>query len=61
MKIALLTIWICLFAMPVFAKDGDKDPGKGDHKGAPAPLIGAGIPYLAAGGVLVGWKLLKRK
>jgi hypothetical protein len=66
MKVALFTIWLCLLAMPAFAKHDDDDNhgnrgNHGDHQGAPAPLIGAGVPFLAAGGVLVGWKLLKRK
>jgi hypothetical protein len=58
MKVALFTIWICLLAIPAFAHH---KPGHGDHHGAPAPLIGAGISFLAAGGVLAGWKLFKRK
>jgi hypothetical protein len=71
MKIALLTIWVCLFAMPAFAQNqggnnqGQNNQGQnnqGNHRGAPVPLIGAGIPILmAAGGGLLGWKVLKRK
>jgi hypothetical protein len=72
MKVALFTIWICLFAMPAFAQNNQGQNnqgqnnqgqnGQGNHRGAPAPLIGAGIPILmAAGGGLLGWKLLKRK
>ena len=62
MKAALLTIWLCISAVPVFAA-GHSDGNPGDHhKPAPAPLIGLGVPVaLAVGGVLLGTKLLKRK
>jgi hypothetical protein len=68
MKIALFAIWVCFFALPAFANNqggnnqGQNNQGnQGNHHGAPAPLIGAGIPFLAAGGSLLGWKLFKRK
>jgi hypothetical protein len=61
MKVALFAVWICIFAMPAFAHHRPDHGDQGDHHGAPAPLIGAGIPFLAAGGALFGWKLLKRK
>jgi hypothetical protein len=57
MKVALFAVWVCLFALPAFAHPTHPP----SHHGAPAPLIGAGIPFLAAGGTLLGWKLFKRK
>jgi hypothetical protein len=61
MKAVLLTAWICLGAFPAFAQLVD-DLAAHRHHGAPAPLIGAGIPALVViGGVLLGRKLLKRK
>jgi hypothetical protein len=68
MRAALLAIWLCIGAMPVFAADhgegrlSDHAGGIGRHKPAPAPLVGLGIPVvLAVGGALLGTKLLKRK
>ena len=68
MKAALLAVWLCIGAVPVFAADhghgnlSDHSGGIGRHKPAPAPLLGLGIPVvLGVGGVLLGAKLLKRK
>jgi hypothetical protein len=59
MKAVLLTAWICLGAFPAFAQLVD---AAHRHHGAPAPLIGAGIPALVVvGGVLLGRKLLRRR
>ena len=70
MKAALLAIWICLVALPAFAQNqngqgqnqGGNSQGGGGVHGAPAPIIGAGIPVaLALGGVWLGRKLLRRR
>ena len=69
MKVLLLSLWILFGAIPVFAApvNGNggvgNDNGNGNERhGAPAPLLGLGIPSaLAIGGVLVGAKLLKRR
>ena len=69
MKAALLAIWLCIGAVPVFAADhgdgrlSDHTGGiGGHHRPAPAPLVGLGIPVaLAVGGVLLGAKWLNRK
>ncbi len=53
----LLTIWLCLGA----ATAAQAVPPCTVCKGAPAPMIGAGIPaVLVVGGVLLGATLLKR-
>jgi hypothetical protein len=68
-KIAFLSLWILLGAVPAFADRGGipnggvgQDRGIGNqYKGAPAPLIGFGLPaVLGVGGVLLGAKLLRR-
>jgi hypothetical protein len=60
MKAVLLAIWICLLALPAFAQLDDL--ARHRHHGAPAPIIGAGIPAaLAIGGVWLGRKLLRRR
>ncbi|HZU90825.1 MAG TPA: hypothetical protein VE993_16365 [Stellaceae bacterium] len=76
MKVLALAVWLCLSAMPVFADpggipNGGVGNGNGignlkhegsEHEGAPAPLLGIGIPSaLAAGGVLLAAKLLERR
>jgi hypothetical protein len=71
MKVLLLSLWMLLGAVPVFANPGGvpnggvgQGNGEGNekHVGAPAPLLGFGIPSaLAIGGVLLGAKLLKRR
>ena len=70
MKAVLLSLWILLGAMPAFADrggipNGGVGNGRGDGNqvhGAPAPLLGIGIPSaLAIGGVLLGAKLLRRR
>jgi hypothetical protein len=66
------SLWILLAAAPVLAAPGNGNGnggvgngngnGNAKHVGAPAPLLGFGIPSaLAIGGVLLGAKLLKRK
>jgi len=71
MKVLLLSLWILLGAMPVFAApgNGNGNGGTGNSNGngnvvhtAPAPLLGFGIPsVLAIGGVLLSARLLRRK
>ena len=71
MKILFLSLAILLGAVPVFADPGGmpnggvgQGNGEGNehHHGAPAPLLGLGIPSaLAVGGVLLGAKFLKRR
>jgi hypothetical protein len=72
MKAAFLSLWILLCAVPAFADSGGvpnggvgNGNGNGNQQhmgGAPAPLLGFGIPSaLAVGSVLLGAKLLKRK
>jgi hypothetical protein len=69
---ALLSIWLCISATAAFAADVGTNVSVGPlgvsadvslrHKGAPAPLIGLGIPAaLAVGGVLLGAKFIKRR
>jgi hypothetical protein len=59
MKAALLAIWICLIALPALALPCST--AVGCVHGAPAPIIGAGIPaLLGVGGVWLGRRLLKR-
>jgi hypothetical protein len=65
MKTLILVCALCTVAVPAFADfdlfGGDRD-GREHHHGAPAPLIGAGIPVaVAVGGALLGWKFFKRK
>lgn len=71
MKILTLIIWLCLSATPVFADAGGvpnggvgngNGVGNETHEGAPAPLLGLGLPSaLAVGAVLLGAKLLERR
>jgi len=68
MKATLLAVWICLSAVSAFGQNqggggqGQNQGGGSGYHGAPAPLIGAGIPVaVAVGGVLLGAKLLRRK
>lgn len=71
MKALVLSILLCMGAMPVFADPGGvpnggvgNGNGNGNlkHEAAPAPLIGLGIPSaLAVGAVLLGAKLLERR
>jgi hypothetical protein len=70
MKTLTLLVWLCLGATPAFAQQAaaiaTPEPcsaavGCG-HVGAPAPLLGLGIPSaLAVGGVLLGTKLFGRR
>jgi len=70
MKVAILSLWILLGTMPAFADRGGipnggvgNGVGNGNQvHGAPAPLLGLGIPAaLAVGGVLFGAKLVGRR
>jgi hypothetical protein len=68
MKAIFLGLWLCLNAIPAFAQSASAVPPRCSaavgcrYGGAPAPLLGLGIPSaLAVGGVLLGAKLLKRK
>jgi hypothetical protein len=69
MKVAFLSLWILLGTLPAFADHGDIDHYRGnehyrghEHRGAPAPLLGLGIPSaLAVGSVLFGAKLWRRR
>ena len=66
MKAILLAMWLCIGVVPAFAaqngqgqNNNQQDQGR---RGAPAPLIGLGVPAaLAVGGVLLGSKLLKSR
>ena len=59
MKAALLAIGFCFSALPAFAQAID---AARHYHGAPAPIIGAGIPaLLGVGGVWLGRKLLRRR
>jgi len=70
MNVVFLSLWILLGAIPAFADRGDMPHRGHEHhfrnehhtRGAPAPLLGLGIPSaLALGGILVGAKLLGRR
>jgi hypothetical protein len=68
MKVLLISIWLCIGAMPAFAQinnnqgQNNNNQGHHGHHGVPAPLIGLGLPaILAVGGALFGVKLLKRR
>jgi hypothetical protein len=71
MKRLILIFWFCLNAVPVSANPGGvpnggvgmgNGYGNEKHMGAPAPLLGLGIPSaLAVGGVLFGVKLFGRR
>jgi hypothetical protein len=66
MKTLTLLLWLCIGVVPAFAGDqgqNNNDQGQnGGYHGAPAPVIGFGIPViLAVGGVLLGAKLLRRR
>jgi len=70
MKSVLVLLWILLGAAPAFADRGGipnggvgNDRGNGNQvHGAPAPLLGLGIPSaLAVGGALLGAKLFRRR
>ena len=75
MKRLTLIAWVCLSVIPAFAQgnqggngqgnqggNGQGQNGGGGYHGAPAPLLGLGIPSAAAvGGVLLGAKLLRRR
>jgi hypothetical protein len=57
-----LIFWLCLGATPVFAQTAPCPTAAGcGYHGAPAPLLGLGIPSaLAVGGILLGAKLFSR-
>jgi hypothetical protein len=57
--LALAAIGLCLSALPALAACST---AVGCIHGAPAPIIGAGIPaLLGVGGVWLGRKLLRRR
>ena len=64
MRSALVVICFCIGTIPAFAQNQGGNQGgncQGQICGAPAPIIGFGIPSaLAVGGVLLGAKLLSR-
>ncbi len=70
MKFLALIIWLCVSAISAFANPGGvpnggvgngNGNGNGMH-GAPAPLLGFGIPSAAAvGGVLIAARVLERR
>ena len=64
MKTILLILWLGLSAASAFAQtvvDTSTVDAAKRYRGAPAPLIGLGIPAaLAVGGVLVAAKFLNR-
>ena len=68
MKTLMLVLWLCVGAMPAFAQTAVTNAGRpcpdtaSCYHGAPAPLLGLGIPSaLAVGGVLLGAKLFRRR
>jgi hypothetical protein len=71
MKVVFLSLWVLMAAVPALANAvGIPNGGVGHHHrmgnqfhgGAPAPLIGAGIPAaIVVGGVLLGARRLRRK
>ena len=67
MKILTLIAWLCLGATPAFAQQATATVtptpcSTCGIRGAPAPLLGFGIPSaLAVGGVLLGANLLRRR
>jgi len=54
MRIAAGVLFLVMAASPAFAFHPDPH-------GAPAPLIGAGLPLLAAGAAMVASRLFRRK
>jgi hypothetical protein len=65
-KAFVLAVWMVLGSAPAFASACGLfigcQPPQGYHVGAPAPLIGMGLPGgLAVVGALLGAKLLRRK
>jgi hypothetical protein len=58
-----LAIVFVMAAMPAFADTvGWITTGEETHHGAPAPLIGAGLPVaMIVGGAWIGYRLLKRR
>ena len=68
LKALALSLWLVLSAIPALAQTTTAVPTPSSCgatavcRGAPAPLIGAGIPVaVAIGGVLLGAKILKRR
>lgn len=58
MKTLLIPVLLLALSFPALAKD-DKDKDKG-YKGAPGPVVGAGLPLLLiAGGIY--WIVRRRK
>jgi hypothetical protein len=69
MKILTIIVCLGLSMVPAFGQSNQGNQGGnhqgqngGSYHGAPAPLIGFGIPSgIAAGGVLLGAKLLRQR
>jgi hypothetical protein len=67
MKELTLITWLCLSTIPAFAQNAATTSAvptvcSSARCGAPAPLIGLGLPAaFAVGGVLLGAKLLRRR
>ena len=64
MRALTLAATFCLLGLSAFGGNGN-DQGQNNndqgHRGAPAPLIGAGIPgAIAVGGVLLSSRLFRR-
>ncbi len=69
MRVSAIAIWLCLGAATAVEAQGNQG-NQGNQgcngncqgiRGAPAPVIGSGIPaVLVVGGVLLGATLLKR-
>jgi LPXTG-motif cell wall-anchored protein len=55
----LLLLLLALSVVPTWAKS-DKGNGNGQVKGAPGPLVGAGLPVLLVGGGIY-WIVRRRK
>ena len=50
-KVLLISAWLCFGAASAFAQNQGGNQGgnvQGQHRGAPAPLIGFGIPVAMA-------------
>jgi hypothetical protein len=62
MKTLILVFALSTVTLPAFADLELFDGGEHQHHGAPAPVIGVGIPVaFALGGAVLGWKFFKRK
>jgi len=62
----LVATSLCIASVPpVFAKPADRGDtpglgwGTGGSKGAPGPIVGMGLPFLIAAGVVGAYKLIR--